>query len=194
MTIFYINKWRQWKLWWLFCDNVDDDDRRGGVAWTWAGVRQAVMADGEGRREVDIIIVVVITISHNHPHDHCHRFNIGAGNSLDPEIDDLQSGQSESFLSHLVVHMFEINCCARTKKWFDQSLPKINLIIILKAWAHTRFNFTKLQKTLLWLIACLSFHICTKLCLIFCLTLDFHLCFDRVLPDPESCFGELHLI
>ena len=125
---------------------------------------------------------------------HCHRFNIGAGNSLYPEIDDLQSGQSESFLSHLVVHMFEINCCARTKKWFDQSLPKINLIIILKAWAHTRLNFTKLQKTLLWLIACLSFHICTKLCLIFCLTLDFHLCFDRVLPDPESCFGELHLI
>ena len=54
----------------MFCDNIDDDDRRGGVAWTWAGVRQAVMADGEGRREVDIIIALVITISHNHPHDH----------------------------------------------------------------------------------------------------------------------------
>ena len=26
--------------------------RRGGVAWTWAGVRRAVMGDGEGRREV----------------------------------------------------------------------------------------------------------------------------------------------
>ena len=37
--------------------------------------------------------------------DHCHRFNIGAGNSLDPEIDDLQSGQSESFRSHLVVQL-----------------------------------------------------------------------------------------
>ena len=28
--------------------------------WTWAGVRKAVMADGDGRREVDINIVIVI--------------------------------------------------------------------------------------------------------------------------------------
>ena len=38
--------------------------RRGGVAWTWAGVRRAVMGDGEGRREVAGINVIII----NHPH------------------------------------------------------------------------------------------------------------------------------
>ena len=36
--------------------------RRGGVAWTWAGVRKAVMADGEGRREVVIIIIIIIIV------------------------------------------------------------------------------------------------------------------------------------
>ena len=41
-------------------DNANDNDRRGGVAWTWAGVRKAVMADGDGRREVDIIAIIVI--------------------------------------------------------------------------------------------------------------------------------------
>ena len=39
-------------------DNADNNDRRGGVDWTWAGVRKAVMADGDGRREVDIVIVI----------------------------------------------------------------------------------------------------------------------------------------
>ena len=41
-------------------NDFDDNDRRGGVAWTWAGVRKAVMADGDGRREVDIIAIIVI--------------------------------------------------------------------------------------------------------------------------------------
>ena len=36
--------------------------RRGGVAWTWAGVRRAVMGDGEGRREVSGIIVIIVII------------------------------------------------------------------------------------------------------------------------------------
>ena len=96
----------------------DETLRRGGVAWTWAGVRKAVMADGEGRREVAIIILLAIIIMHViiivvviilviiiliikchqyhlHYRYHHHRLTIGARDSFHPEVDNIQPGQSK---------------------------------------------------------------------------------------------------